>query len=169
MKKRSEKRRFAPNGEQLHEPVYFVDRSLGKKFCRLLVDAGVVLVPYHERYPRDEKVADEVWLRDACQAGEISLSHDKTMRLTDEIMDHYFRADYDPSAALFVLRGDQTGEEHAAMFLAARARVERMARSYRKRRLPFVAHIHRATAKGGRQVVEVEKRLERTAWIARAH
>ena len=55
-------------------PDLFLDRSLGRiQVPTLLREAGLRLVTLSERYsaPEDEGIADETWLADAGQRGEV--------------------------------------------------------------------------------------------------
>ncbi len=64
-------------------PDLFIDRSLGRiKVPQLLRAAGLRLTTLAERYgiPADEDVADEDWLRDAGERGEVVFMKDERIR-----------------------------------------------------------------------------------------
>jgi hypothetical protein len=124
-------------------------------------------VAYHAVFSHDERdagVPDHEWLRLACSRGYVSLSHDSAMRLDERTMGVVFAEKHPVTPALFILRGNLQGVQHAEMFLSAHEKVERMIRKYRKLGIPFAASIHRAPARGGRQVVHVTKRLDAEQW-----
>lgn len=63
-------------------PDLFLDRSLGQKVLPArLREAGLRLTTLAERYPgRDERVADEEWLREAGERGEVVWMKDQRIR-----------------------------------------------------------------------------------------
>lgn len=110
---------------------------------------------------------DDVWLREACSRGYVALTHDSALRLDERTMAVVFEKRYPVAPAIFILRGDLQAPQHAEMFLRPLAQVSRMVKRYRKLGTPFAASIHRASARGGREVVQVTRRLDAAMWRAR--
>jgi PIN like domain len=64
-------------------PRFFLDRGLnGKSIAAALRDGGFAAVTMDEMYGREdaEKLADDVWIRDATEAGLVLLHKDKRVR-----------------------------------------------------------------------------------------
>lgn len=61
----------------------FIDRDLGKKLGRAIRAVGVSVTLHSERYPTDERVPDQDWIKAAAEAGEIILTRDGDIRRVD--------------------------------------------------------------------------------------
>jgi len=68
--------------EPEHQPEFFVDRSLGKSIVEALRDVGLVVHSMADVYgeKRAQRLADEVWLRDAGENDWIVLTKDDAIR-----------------------------------------------------------------------------------------
>jgi len=149
------------------EPLtYFTDRDLAKKFPAILQEAGLAVVPYRQVFRDDPTVPDREWIRTACQNGWVSLTHDSATRKDEDTLDEVFR-DWEPSGALFILKGGIPTQQLAEMFLEGQGKVERMVRKHRRRQDPFIGRIRRMSRKGGRQAVEVVRWADRETWRAK--
>lgn len=163
MKKRSASTKMAKR----HEPlVYFTDRDLGKRFPAALSESGLIVRPYHEVFPSDDKVADQEWIRHACDQGWVCVTHDHAIRNSEYSLGEFFRT-RKVSGAMFVLRGNAAGHRLIEMFLEVQGQVERMTRKYRKAGIPFKARIVRRHSKRGVEKVHVERDMDLEIWERR--
>ena len=106
-------------------PRFFVDRSLGGVVVPgLLRDAGFTIETMRERYGehRAQRVADAEWLADVGAAGLVVLMKDKRIRLRPAERDAVVRYGI---RCFCSARGNLTGVELAAAFVAARERIVR--------------------------------------------
>jgi hypothetical protein len=99
-------------------PRFFLDRSLGRVTVpALLRTSGLELVTLAERYgvPADQRVSDDVWLRDAGKRRELVLFKDRRIR---------YRTAEKSAIEKFAVRcfcissGNLSGEEMASRILA---------------------------------------------------
>lgn len=109
--------------EQPPEPLFFVDRSLGRvTFPGLLREAGWNLVTLAEHYgvPQDQDVADTQWIEEATKQGWPILMKDKRIRYRPAEI----RAVIEHKAKCFVVtRGDLTSTLYAERFNANRTAI----------------------------------------------
>jgi hypothetical protein len=89
------------------------------------------------------------------------------MRFDEATMGVVFAERHPVTPALFILRGDLAGVQHAEMFLTVLPAVIRMVNKYRKQRRPFAANVYRSIARGAREVVHVTRRLDAEEWQER--
>lgn len=103
-------------------PEFFVDRSLGRyEVPNALRAHGLAVRAMFEVYPEDEqRIEDEVWLRDVGERGWIVLTKDERIRrLAVEIA-----AIREGRAKVFYLaNANQRGDEQAEMFVRHRHRI----------------------------------------------
>lgn len=116
--------------------VFFLDRSLGKiKIAEALRSAGVFVRVHADHFQEDEK--DEVWLSDVSRRGWVVLAKDQALRYNAVER----RALLSGGVRAFILTsGNLTGDEMAAIFLAA---LPKMNRLLRKHQGPFIARVTR--------------------------
>lgn len=164
------KRRSANTASrQQPEPLtYFTDRDLAKKFPARLVEAGLHVIPYAQRYPEDPRVPDRKWIRDACSRGWVCLTHDSATRKDEATLDEVF-ADWKPSGALFLLKGGISTLELAELFLDGLAKVERLVHRQRRKRDPFIGRVRRLVRRGGRIEVDVIRWANHQQWLNKKH
>ncbi len=120
--------------KQPDAPVFFLDRSLGKKrVANALRQAGATLHIHDDHFSPDAK--DENWLTEAGQRGWIVLTKDHRIRYRHVERLALMRA----GVATFILTsGDLQGEEMAQIFVKALPRITRFLEKYDK---PFIAKI----------------------------
>jgi PIN like domain len=106
---------------------FFVDRSLGKSIVEGLRAAGLVVHSMADIYGEDraQRLADEVWLRDAGEQHWIVLTKDDAIRRRPAERD----AIVDAAVQVFCLTtATLRGREQTARFLHNRHRILRQAR-----------------------------------------
>jgi len=116
---------MAPNREK--PPEFFVDRSLGKSIAEGLRAAGLTVHTMADVYGerKAQRLADEVWLRDAGRNDWIVLTKDDAIRRRPAERD----ALTDSAVRVFCLTtGQLRGAQQTERFLANRHRVLRQAR-----------------------------------------
>jgi hypothetical protein len=118
-------------------PVFFIDRSLGRKVIPSALRQANELVKTHDEI-FDQNTPDEVWLKEAGKQGWIVLTKDTRIRYHA----HEVAALLDSGVRAFVLtaRGDLTGAEMAAIFVKALPAIRRMAKETAP---PFIARVQR--------------------------
>jgi predicted nuclease of predicted toxin-antitoxin system len=118
------------------EPVFFLDRSLGKnRVATALRQAGATLHIHDDYFPPDAK--DEDWLAEAGQRGWIVLTKDHRIRYRHVERLALMRAGV---AAFILTLGDLQGEEMAQIFVKALPRITRFLKHHTK---PFIAKVAR--------------------------
>jgi predicted nuclease of predicted toxin-antitoxin system len=128
------KRPSASRSSSQPDPVYFVDRSLGRHVVADALKAAGARVEVHDdHFPRD--AADVEWLARAGREGWIVLTRDKKIRRNGielaAVLEH--------SVAVFVvLKSKATGAETAQLLVR---NLPRMARHLRGNRVPFIAGV----------------------------
>ncbi len=118
-------------------PVFFVDRSLGRRIVpEALRSAGAPVEIHDDHFPQDAR--DEAWLAEAGRRDWVVLTKDKNLRYraveTQALMTAKVRA--------FVLtaRGDLSGPEIAQIFVKALPAMRRVCATVTP---PFIAHVSR--------------------------
>ena len=120
--------------KQPEPPIFFLDRSLGKKrIATALRQAGASLHIHDDHFPPDAK--DEDWLTKVGQRGWIVLTKDHRIRYRQVERLALMRAGV---AAFILTSGDLQGEEMAQIFVKALPRITRFLQKHRK---PFIAKI----------------------------
>lgn len=115
-------------------PIFFLDRSLGKKrVATALRQAGAILYIHDDHFPPDAK--DEDWLTKVGQRGWIVLTKDHRIRYRQVERLALMRAGV---AAFILTSGDLQGEEMAQIFVKALPQIKRFLQKHRK---PFIAKI----------------------------
>jgi predicted nuclease of predicted toxin-antitoxin system len=116
------------------EPVFFLDRSLGKhRVATALRQSGATLHIHDDHFPPDAK--DEHWLTEAGQRGWIVLTKDHRIRYRHVERLALMKAGV---AAFILTSGDLQGDEMAQIFVKALPRIIRFLKSHAK---PFIAKI----------------------------
>lgn len=113
--------------EPEHQPEFFVDRSLGKSIVEALRDVGLVVHSMADVYgeKRAQRLADEVWLRDAGENSWIVLTKDDAIRRRPAERDALTEA----GVRAFCLTSAQLrGAEQIERFVNNRHRILRQAR-----------------------------------------
>ena len=115
-------------------PIFFLDRSLGKKrVATALREAGAVLHIHDDHFPPDAK--DEDWLAEVGRHGWIVLTKDYRIRYRHVERLALMKAGV---AAFILTSGDLQGEEMAQIFVNA---LPKMTRFLQKHAKPFIAKI----------------------------
>ena len=115
-------------------PIFFLDRSLGKKrVATALREAGAVLHIHDDHFPPDAK--DEDWLAEVGRHGWIVLTKDYRIRYRHVERLALMKAGV---AAFILTSGDLQGEEMAQIFVKA---LPKMTRFLQKHAKPFIAKI----------------------------
>ncbi|HEX5645583.1 MAG TPA: hypothetical protein VFX56_01320 [Nitrospira sp.] len=118
------------------EPVFFLDRSLGKKrVATALREAGATLHIHDDHFPPDAK--DEDWLLEAGRRGWIVLTKDHRIRYRHVERLALMKAGV---AAFILTAGDLQGDEMAQIFVKALPRITRFLKNHTK---PFIAKLAR--------------------------
>jgi predicted nuclease of predicted toxin-antitoxin system len=116
------------------EPVFFLDRSLGKhRVATALRQAGATLHIHDDHFPPDAK--DEHWLTTTGRRGWIVLTKDHRIRYRHVERLALMKAGV---AAFILTSGDLQGEEMAQIFVKALPGITRFLKSHAK---PFIAKI----------------------------
>ncbi|MBI5855983.1 MAG: hypothetical protein HZB35_12330 [Nitrospirae bacterium] len=117
-------------------PLFFLDRSLGKKrIATALREAGVIVHVHDDYFQSDAK--DEVWLAEVGRRGWIVLTKDHRIRYRQVERQALLNAQV---AAFILTAGDLQGEEMARIFVKALPAISRFLRKHQK---PFIAKIAR--------------------------
>lgn len=126
------------NSTSPHEhPVFFVDRSLGRKVVPLaLRNAGATVVAHDDVFDSGEK--DEIWLKHAGRNRWIVLSSDKRIRYRINEREALLNADV--RAFFLASKRSMSGLEMAQAFVHALPKIKRLAYKHPP---PFIAHIWR--------------------------
>jgi hypothetical protein len=95
------------------EPVFFVDRDLGRRFPEMLRDEGLQVEVHDDHYPGAEKPPDQVWLQMAAERGWVAVSHDANIRHTS--LSRTTIADF--RVRLIVVKGQARTQDLAENFL----------------------------------------------------
>jgi hypothetical protein len=121
-----------------HSHVFFTDRDLGKRFPKILKDAGVKVEKHGDHFADDAK--DEEWLEKIGELGWFALTHDQRIRYKpNEIAAvKKFRV------GLFVLVGKAPFHELAYNFINTLPKIEKF---INKNSRPFIAKIYRPDQK----------------------
>ncbi|OQW32880.1 MAG: hypothetical protein A4E19_05880 [Nitrospira sp. SG-bin1] len=110
-------------------PIFFLDRSLGKKrVATALRQAGATLHIHDDHFPPDAK--DEAWLAEVGQRGWIVLTKDHRIRYRQVERLTLMKAGV---AAFILTSGDLQGEEMARIFVKALPRITRFLKNTRNR------------------------------------
>jgi len=117
-------------------PIFFVDRSLGKKFIADAFRSANARIEIHDdHFP--QSVNDVYWLRVVGSRGWIVLTKDEKIRTRNSEL----QAVKNHSVGMFVLTaGNITGPAMASIFVSALPRMIRFIRGNKK---PFIAVISR--------------------------
>ena len=113
--------------EPEQQPEFFVDRSLGKSIVEALRDVGLTVHSMADVYgeKRAQRLADEVWLRDAGENDWIVLTKDDAIRRRPAERDALTEAE----VRAFCLTSAQfRGAEQIERFVSNRHRILRQAR-----------------------------------------
>jgi uncharacterized protein with PIN domain len=121
------------NSKPPDPPVFFIDRSLGKKIADALRVKGIQVEVHDDHFSPDEK--DEVWLLCVGRKGWIILTKDKRIRYRN-IEKHAVKK---ANTSIFtLLRGDLKAIEMANIFIKALPKIKRF---ISKHRPPFIAKV----------------------------
>jgi PIN like domain len=110
-----------PSSERPPEPIFFVDRDLGRRFPEMLRANGLRVEIHDDHYPGEEKPPDHVWLQMAAERRWIAVSHDANIRHTSRSRDTIveFRV------RLIIVKGRARTQELAENFLRTYAAIRR--------------------------------------------
>ena len=135
-----------PSSAPPPEPVFFVDRNLGKQFPEILRAAGVGVEIHDEHFPEDQKPPDDVWLRLTAERGWIALSQDARIRYTSRSKDTIAET----GARLIIVKGKARNTALGANFVRTLPKIRRF---IQKNPAPWIAKLYRDpddSAKPGR-------------------
>ncbi|MGH7205064.1 MAG: hypothetical protein ACREI2_02520 [Nitrospiraceae bacterium] len=134
---KSKKRSGASSGSKLPDaPIFFLDRSLGKKrIATALRDAGATVHVHDDHFPPDAR--DEEWLTQVGQNGWVVLTKDHRIRYRNVERAALIKAGV---AAFILTSGDLQGEEMAKIFVKALPAISRFMKKHKK---PFIAKVAR--------------------------
>jgi aryl-alcohol dehydrogenase-like predicted oxidoreductase len=113
--------------EPEQQPEFFVDRSLGKSIVEALRDVGLTVHSMADVYgeKRAQRLADEVWLRDAGKNDWIVLTKDDAIRRRPAERDALTEAEV---RAFCLTSAQLRGAEQIERFVSNRDRILRQAR-----------------------------------------
>jgi aryl-alcohol dehydrogenase-like predicted oxidoreductase len=113
--------------ETEQQPEFFVDRSLGKSIVEALRDVGLTVHSMADVYgeKRAQRLADEVWLRDAGKNDWIVLTKDDAIRRRPAERDALTEAEV---RAFCLTSAQLRGAEQIERFVSNRDRILRQAR-----------------------------------------
>jgi aryl-alcohol dehydrogenase-like predicted oxidoreductase len=113
--------------ETEQHPEFFVDRSLGKSIVEALRDVGLTVHSMADIYgeKRAQRLADEVWLRDAGENDWIVLTKDDAIRRRPAERDALTEAEV---RAFCLTSAQLRGAEQIERFVSNRDRILRQAR-----------------------------------------
>jgi aryl-alcohol dehydrogenase-like predicted oxidoreductase len=114
--------------EPEQQPEFFVDRSLGKSIVEALRDVGLTVHSMADVYgeKRAQRLADEVWLRDAGENSWIVLTKDDAIRRRPAERDALTEAEV---RAFCLTSAQLRGAEQIERFVNNRHRILRQARN----------------------------------------
>jgi aryl-alcohol dehydrogenase-like predicted oxidoreductase len=114
--------------EPEQQPEFFVDRSLGKSIVEALRDVGLTVHSMADIYgeKRAQRLADEVWLRDAGENDWIVLTKDDAIRRRPAERDALTEAEV---RAFCLTSAQLRGTEQIERFINNRSRIVRQARN----------------------------------------
>ncbi len=116
--------------------VYFTDRDLGKKFPRILAEAGVVVERHGDLFQPEG--SDEEWLEHCGTKGRIAVSHNSRIRYVPNELEAVKLF----NVPLLILVGQVTTAELAHNFVRTLPRIEAFLEG---RSPPFIGKVYRAT------------------------
>jgi len=123
---------------ELPDPVFFVDRDLGRKiFPTILRDAGLH-VEIHDDHFEDDTTSDPVWLGYVGKKGWIAVTRNKDIRYTEVERDAVMIA----GVPLFVLRGKW---DHKTFGLGFITNLPGILRFLERHDPPFIANVYLPT------------------------
>jgi predicted nuclease of predicted toxin-antitoxin system len=115
-------------------PVFFLDRSLGKKrIATALRQAGAIVHVHDDHFPQDAK--DETWLTYVGQQGWIVLTKDHRIRYRNLERTALLNAGV---GAFILTAGDLSGEEMANVFVNALPAISKFLAKHDR---PFIARV----------------------------
>lgn len=116
------------------EPTFFTDRDLGKAAPSALRDAGLSVVPYHERFESPTE-PDTVWLKVVGDESWVALTHNKHIRYHSAET----KALMESGARVLVLVGKRIPVDLARNLIQGMPSVRRF---LRKHLGPFIAKVY---------------------------
>jgi predicted nuclease of predicted toxin-antitoxin system len=127
------------NSKLLKSPVFFLDRSLGrKKVAHALRQVGAQVETHEDHFSANAK--DEQWLGEVGQKGWVVLTKDRHIRYRAPEVAALMTA----GVAAFVLTGGNlTGDEMAALFQRALPAIQKFLITHRP---PFIAKVSKRGA-----------------------
>lgn len=118
-------------------PIFFVDRSLGRKIIpEALRNANESVKTHDELFPQN--TPDAVWLEEAGRQNWIVLTKDTRIRYHANETSALLRSGV--RAFVLTARGDLTGPEMAGIFVNALPAIKKVAS---ENSAPFIARVHR--------------------------
>jgi len=116
--------------------IYFTDRDLGKRFPRILADAGILVERHGDLFPPDG--SDEQWLEHCGKNGRVGISHNSRIRYVPNELEAVKRF----AVPLLILVGQATTAELARNFAHTLHRIESLLDAHAP---PLIAKVYRPT------------------------
>lgn len=126
----------SPSSAPPPEPVFFVDRDLGKQFPEILRSRGLRVEIHDDHYPAAEKPADNVWLTLVAQRGWIAVSHDANIRYTSRSREAIIQH----KARLIIVKGHARSVDLAENFVLTVGAIRRFIGNHSA---PWIAKLYR--------------------------
>ena len=116
------------------EPVFFIDRDLGRRFPQLLKDAGLRVERHDEHF--DPTTPDEDWLPEIRRRGWVAVTRDARIRYSPLALE----AMMNEGTQLLVIVGKLTNDEAAAVFLSRQRQIREL---LAKHQVALIAKVRR--------------------------
>jgi hypothetical protein len=116
------------------DPIFFTDRDLGRRFPKLLLDAGLMVERHDTHF--EPITPDEVWLPEIHRRGWTAVTRDGRIRYSPLALEAMMKA----GTQLLVIVGKLTNDEAAAVFIRHEQRIRSMLASEKE---GFIAKIRR--------------------------
>ena len=125
-----------PSSEPPPEPVFFVDRDLGRRFPEILRSQGLRVEVHDDHYAGLEKPPDHVWLQMTAESGWVAVSHDANIRHTSRSRDTIATL----GARLIVVKGKARTQDLAENFVRSYAAIRNFVSHHPG---PWIAKLYR--------------------------
>lgn len=124
------------SSEPLPEPVFFVDRDLGRRFPEILRAEGLSVEIHDDHYAGAVKPPDHVWLQLTAERGWIAVSHDANIRHTSRSRETIAML----GVRLIVVKGKARSHELAENFVRTYSAIRRFVTDHPG---PWIAKLYR--------------------------
>lgn len=128
------------------EVIFFADRNLGKRFPRILMEAGIRVERHDDHFAQD--TPDTEWLAEIGRRGWFVLTYDRRIRYKPNEREAVFRA----NVGLFLLVGKAPFNKLAENVVTTRQKILDFIASQPR---PFIAKIHRPSPSESKGHVEL--------------